>query len=325
MSNTYLKILELLQQNKSLVLVSIIKSQGSVPRGAGANMIVLGDGSSFGTIGGGKIEYQSIIDAQVYLKEKRNHIEKFRLNLTDDLGMTCGGSADVLFHYIDANNESIELFKDIHKKSQDEKNSWMITKINSKQEIIIDTVLDNDYQINFNRSNKSELIEKEDILYYIVPLNILSKAYIFGAGHVAQATIPLLKMLGFKCVVVEDRKDLLDSIDSSIEKIHIEYDNIDEINIKDNDYVLSLSRSHQCDLQVVKVMLKKNLKYIGMMGSRAKIAMVKKELLNSGYSQNDIDKLYSPIGLDIKAINPMEIAFSIAAQLVLVRNTSEKV
>lgn len=325
MSTMYNQVLDLLQEGKSLALVSIIKAQGSVPRGAGAQMIVLEDGTSFGTIGGGKIEFRSISDAQTYIKEKRSYLEKFRLDPHSEgnLGMTCGGNADVLFHYIEPSDASISLMSRIVEDSKVDKNSWVITKVGSMDDIVIETVFDNEYEVEFSRSTRCELVEQDNKLYYIEPLNIASKTYVFGGGHVAQATIPLLQMLGFQCVIIEDRKELLDSLDygDSVTKIYKEYSDIAEIGVNENDYVISLSRGHATDLEVLKVMLGRHPKYIGMMGSRSKVAIITKELKEFGYSEEDLSNLYSPIGLDIKASDPTEIGLSIVAQMVLVRNS----
>lgn len=103
---------QMLGQGEEAVLVSVIASSGSVPRGAGARMLVKGDGSTRGTVGGGAVEYRAIQTAMAAMREKASSVRGFSLtkNQIPDLGMICGGEVTVYFQYLDPENSDLRIF-----------------------------------------------------------------------------------------------------------------------------------------------------------------------------------------------------------------------
>jgi len=157
----------------------------------------------------------------------------------------------------------------------------------------------------------------------IVPDTIL---YIFGAGHVAKALADIARLAGFSVAIIDDRKEYanverfphatafyVDKWDKVLEKIEV----------NDSSYVFISTREHHFDELCLKVALQSSAKYIGMMGSRKKIGLLKEYLEKQGIAPAEFQRVSVPVGLDIGAETPEEIAISIAAELVAARKNRD--
>lgn len=149
------------------------------------------------------------------------------------------------------------------------------------------------------------------------------RVYIFGGGHVAQALVPALAAVEFRCIVLEDREDFCrpELFPGAEETRLIQNDDPGAYaDITAEDYIAVMTRGHKDDLVVQAHALKTPAKYIGVIGSRRKTAAVFARLKEMGYTDADLQRITTPIGLDIKAETPAEIAVSIAAQLIMLRS-----
>jgi len=179
-----------------------------------------------------------------------------------------------------------------------------------------------DVQVSFRffRGGDREAIEwaKQEEARLLPP----GRVYIFGGGHVAQALVPALAAVEFRCVVLEDREDFCrPELFPGVEETRL-IQNDDPAayqNITADDYVAVMTRGHKDDLTVQAQALKTPARYIGVIGSRRKTAAVFAKLREMGYTDADLARITTPIGLDIKAETPAEIAVSIAAQLIMLR------
>lgn len=148
------------------------------------------------------------------------------------------------------------------------------------------------------------------------------RVYIFGGGHVAQALVPTLAAVDFRCVVLEDREAFCRSeLFPGVEETRLiqNDDPAAYAGITADDYIAVMTRGHKDDLTVQAHALKTPARYIGVIGSRRKTAAVFARLREMGYTDADLARITTPIGLDIKAETPAEIAVSIAAQLIMIR------
>jgi len=146
---------------------------------------------------------------------------------------------------------------------------------------------------------------------------VAEKLMIFGAGHIGRELCRLGASLGMRLVVVDDRADMLDNFGPSVETILT--DNLYERNfpaIDENCYVVIVTHGHKNDLAVLAKVIKGNFAYVGMIGSKAKVARTFKSLKEMGVSQEQLDRIHAPIGLDIGAEGPFEIAVAIIAEII---------
>jgi xanthine dehydrogenase accessory factor len=146
--------------------------------------------------------------------------------------------------------------------------------------------------------------------------------YVFGAGHISSQVVPFAHRVGFKIIVIDDRPEFSDPLNfPDAEKIfHYTYDDVlKKFPIDKFSYIVIVTRGHSYDQMVLGQALRTDAGYIGMIGSRRKIKTIFDNLVKDGFTMGDLDRVHSPIGVDIGAETPEEIALSIVAELVKVR------
>lgn len=150
------------------------------------------------------------------------------------------------------------------------------------------------------------------------------KVYVFGAGHVAKALVPVLHSVEFDTVVIDDRLEFSNSIRFPESELIVsdEYTElIPSLAMDDESYIVIVTRGHSHDLEVLREAIKLPVAYIGMIGSRKKIAHTFAQLEGEGVSRDTLTKVHTPIGIAIGAETPEEIAISIAAELISIRSS----
>jgi xanthine dehydrogenase accessory factor len=163
-----------------------------------------------------------------------------------------------------------------------------------------------------------------DKTWFAEPLVRAGFVYIFGGGHVAQELVPLLNHLDFRCVVFDDREEFTrrELFPGAVDVVRGDFQNIAAgISIGPQDYAVVVTRGHVSDYDAEAFALRSPARYIGVIGSRTKLAFVSGRLRALGFTDEDLnaERVHAPIGLDIKSETPAEIAVSIAGELILVR------
>ncbi len=309
------QILLNLKQNKKLVLLLVVENKGSSPGRQGFKMLVIDDGNRYGSIGGGATEHKLVNRAKKMLEEnitvpelhEQIHRTEEEMNKS---GMICSGENTVILYPL----------YDIH--------------IDNIQEISGNALLDYETTIkiclNHFRSTNGATIQGQyeftDDKVYKEVVGYKHKVIIFGGGHVSLALSKQMKMLDFYVIVYDNRKDL-DTMTSNTfadEKHVIDYNEIDRyIPEKKDVYVIIASFSHSNDKNILSKLLGKNLKYVGLMGSKNKVKEIFKQLENEGFNKDDLLKVSAPIGVPVKSETPEEIAVSIAAEIINIKNLNK--
>jgi len=247
----YEELLRTKREGKTSALATIVQCAGSSPQKEGAKMLVKGDGSVIGTLGGGCVEADVIQAALAAINDGLPQIIPFQLTEKHG-GLVCGGK----------------------------------------------------------------------ILVYIEPVAPEPHILILGAGHVGKCLSTLAKFAGFRTTVVDDREE------------HANYGNLpDASDILVNDFesvfsrvsvdkttcVVIATRGHNNDFEALKGALRTKAGYIGLLGSRRKRALLFDNLAKVGFSNHDIERVITPVGLPIGSVGPEEIAISIMAQIIQFR------
>ncbi|MFV0399140.1 MAG: XdhC family protein [Oscillospiraceae bacterium] len=144
--------------------------------------------------------------------------------------------------------------------------------------------------------------------------------YIFGGGHVGQSLAPLAVNIGFHVTVIEDRPELESAFSRVQYKVCKPEDYEKEIAVTGSAYGVICTRGHQTDDEALRFCLGKPFRYTGMIGSRKKVGALFGKLREEGYSEDRIKTIFAPIGLDIASSIPAEIAVSILAEILLIKN-----
>lgn len=309
-------IMSELNAGRAAALVTVLSRKGSAPRGAGACMLICGDGSAHGTVGGGALEHAALVKADECLQNKRSELLRYSLTPDDaaSVGMVCGG--EVLLHcwYID--NEMLPLFGDIEARIRDGRDAWLELAINADASVSAARVID------ASPYSQATLIEDGDGFIFTEPITASSRAYIFGGGHIAVELAPLLSHIDFDTVVFDDREEFANAerFPSASRVVLGDFNSISRyVSISERDYIVIMTRGHSYDHALLTQALRTSAAYIGLIGSRSKIERTKSLLLDDGFGESDFMRVHTPIGLPILAETPAEIAVSIAAEMILHR------
>ena len=323
------KIMEAIERGESVVLCTVLASSGSAPRGAGARMAVFADGTALGTVGGGRVELLAARDAKEILKGGedcvRDRLRAFDLTPNDvnSIGMVCGGKVSIYYQLVtEADMPTLCAIRDALKKDE---NSWLYLRARDglveKFTVVTEAEAKEQPELFQNRA----VYCKGEPLVYTEPLVQAGQVYIFGGGHVGQALVPVLAGVGFRVTLFDNRPELANQerFPMANRVILGDYKHIcDYVTLKPQDYVVIMSPGHQSDFALLEQVLRFPLRYVGCIGSRQKIARSQEMLRNAGIPEDVIQSVHSPIGLNIRAQTPAEIAISIAAEMILCRAES---
>ena len=317
---------ETLKNGENAVLVTVVASSGSTPRGAGARMLVSRKGLVAGTIGGGAVEYRCIETAQGLLGAARPVCTSFALNKEDTagLGMVCGGEVRVWFLPLRAGDgRTLRLCREAAERFASGEAFWLITPLQVGEELCLwpggAETGDLPGEVTRALSGAPSLLRTGDRAWFTERLQGPGRVYIFGGGHVAQALVPVLSRLDFSCVVLEDRAEFAAPalFPGAAEVRLIDFDRVlGQVEFTSEDYICIMTRGHQNDLLVQSQVLRTPARYIGVIGSRKKTAAVSAALREMGYTERDLARIVTPIGVPVGGSAPAEIAISIAAQLL---------
>jgi xanthine dehydrogenase accessory factor len=158
---------------------------------------------------------------------------------------------------------------------------------------------------------------------YIEPIEPSPELYIIGAGHVGYHLGKLAQEVGFRLHVVDDREKFanLERFPGAAEVVADDIPAwLGRTTLPPHAYVVIVTRGHTNDLEALRALAERDLRYLGLIGSRAKVARVYDELIAGGISPDVLKTVHAPIGLDIGAVTPQEIAVSILAELIAVKH-----
>ncbi len=319
------EILASAKAGKASVLVSIVAHSGSTPRGAGAKMLVLEEGDCFGTIGGGAIEFEAQNTARQVLQTKQHCMRTFHLSQNDvaKLGMVCGGQATVYLQYISpADTACVKAYeKALHCLSSREA-FVLLTEIETGNVFVLTPKEDEQAPVLYAEITDVCTHLLADGRYLADPFCSSSRALIFGMGHVGAEVVPVLQHLGFYTVAADDRPEFLtkERLPLADERKVVDFeDALAQFEVEETDYIVILTRGHMHDYSVLRRALQTQACYIGVIGSRGKVALSLQKLREEGVSEENIARIHAPIGLPLGGRTPEEIAISIAAEMIRVR------
>lgn len=170
------------------------------------------------------------------------------------------------------------------------------------------------------------VVTEDGIRIYRERIGGRKKLYICGGGHVSMPIIRIGKMIGFTVTVLEDRPKFADNARAAgADRVFCEPfgDGLARITGDEDSWFVIVTRGHRYDTECLECILRKRHAYVGMMGSRRRVAIVKDQLHQKGVSRELLDSVHTPIGLKIGAETPEEIAVSIMAEIIQVKNSRD--
>ncbi len=334
------EVLELLERGQDFALVKLGAESGSTPRAAGAEMLVRRDGTIAGTIGGGLLELTMMKAAVETLERGVSQVTSLALSGTD-LGseekMVCGGSADVLITYVPPGDPALlEVCRAVREAAAARRRAWLFTIVRAEGDVsVTHCLLDDDGCVvgakpcepgelrsavgKLAVHGSIRLADGREVL--VEPLGAPEALVICGAGHVARALAPVARGVGFDVTVIDDRAEFADA--TRFAGCHVVVSPFDaalgHVGVDENTYVVIVTRGHVHDMNVLEQALRTKAPYVGLMASRSKRARVFAALRETGIGEVDLARVRSPIGLEIGAETPAELAISIVAEMIKVR------
>ena len=311
-----------LRRGESVMLLVVAESTGSSPGRAGYKMAVAADGELCGSIGGGVMEVRLVEHAKSMLSEPGAIATGFpatilmeqvhQKNAVNRSGMICSGRQTVLFKTLtSADANTVNTIVESHLPSKPV--TFEIS--NLKFQIVENSA--NNSQKYFSRSSQTDFVYQER-------LGSANNLYIIGGGHCALALSELISRLDFHIRIFDDRPELntLDKNDFADEVTILDgYEELSENVESDEDtYLVVMTLGYASDAVVIRQLVGRDFKYFGVLGSKAKMATLMKELLAEGIDEQRLARIRTPIGLPINSRTPEEIAISIAAEIIAVKN-----
>jgi xanthine dehydrogenase accessory factor len=311
-------IAERLDRNESVILLVVGESSGSSPGREGYKMAVGADGELSGSIGGGLMEVSLVELAKGKSKKLKGKTEVtvidqiHRKDVPNSSGMICSGKQSVILTSLTPENvETTRIVVDALK-----------TRVPS-----VLTITPRGFNIepdkagipnfHFERFTETDFVYREK-------LGFKNDLYIVGGGHCALALSELMSKMDFHISILDDRPELntIEKNKFAHEISFIEsYEGIgDLIPSGTNSYVVVMTLGYRSDETVIRALLDKKFKYFGVLGSKAKMATLMKELRDEGLDDAKLARIHTPIGLPINSRTPEEIAVSIAAEIIAVKN-----
>lgn len=310
--DVFSQALRVLEAGRGVAIACVVGAHGSTPRHLGARMGISEDGEQWGTVGGGRIEQLVTAAGREVAAGAAGRM--VRQHLVRDLAMCCGGAMEVVVTPAASSRAALEALT-----------------ANRTPKILVTPMDGAPLSVRATRSGDPRphhpVVQDGALLDR---LGAAERAVVIGLGHVARHLGPLLAGLGFHVIVCDDGET--GAIDNAVPWASETLQSFDAAEIERrvggfsvDDYVLIVTRDHSIDLRLLEQMIVRDeIGYLGMIGSRGKVGRFRKRLEVRGLLDGEVGaarwaRLRAPVGLNVGAETPEEIAISIAAELVAVR------
>ncbi|MFI5379678.1 MAG: XdhC family protein, partial [Tepidisphaerales bacterium] len=304
-------IADLLAAGQPFAVVTVLHSTGSAPRRAGAKAIVQANGTLQGTVGGGILEARAMEVAMECLKTGGARVFEFRFGGSDpgENLPVCGGKMVLL---VDAEPvQSLAAYAAAAGAMRQRRGGTLVTRF-----------LDGRAEVRWIEGRAEMPGGEYTLVEHLVPP---PRLVIAGGGHVGQALARCAATAGFELVIVEDRPEFARAElfpESADIRLGDFARTLRELPLDGQTFIAIVTRGHRTDAAALEACIGRPAAYIGMMGSRRKVALLRETMLAAGKTtEAQWATVHAPIGLDIGAETPEEIAVSIVAQLITARRS----
>lgn len=328
-----------------MVIATVVKTSGSAPQKPGAKLLVRADGSGVGTLGGGCVEGDIWFAASQLLKSDGS-AEMRDYELNEDLaaqdGLVCGGTMYFLLDPVrkeaeasDFNDEVIAAYEggapvavaslmNVPLGSELVVGSKLLVRENgSSAGSLGDEKLDANAM---NEARRLMAMGKNDYITAESGAEFFIEAYttpptlvLAGGGHVSKAISNIASTLGFRIFVIDDREEFSspERFPEAEQTVVSDYGSaFEKLPIDTNSFIVIATRGHRYDASATASAMRSPASYVGLLGSKRKTILIFEELFAQGFTMEEVQSVRSPIGLNISARTPEEIALSIMSEIV---------
>ena len=337
---------ETLRDGRPCVLATVVRTKGSTPQKAGAMLLVRDDGSGLGTLGGGCVEGDIWFAAQEMLRQEGGpEFKDYYLN--EDIaardGLVCGGTMYFYLEPLRRIDDFLPLGDEILEAYDGGEPVSLATVVNSprRPELLgAKLLLRADGTVSGTLGSpaldepaletarriadigNTESITAEGAEIFVEGFTTPPTLVMVGGGHVGKATADLANLLGYRVYVVDDRpefsnKERFPYAEQVVVAPYHQW--AEHLSINVNSFLVVATRGHRFDDMALESALKTRARYIGLLGSRRKTLMIYRRLMEQGVAKDRIREVYAPVGLNIGALTPEELAVSIMSEIIMVR------
>ena len=338
-----------LNEKHPLVIATVVRTKGSTPQKPGAKLLVRNDGSGVGTLGGGCVE-GDIWFAAKQLMKNRGSAETIGYELNEEIaaqdGLVCGGTMFFLVDPIYEKGQESLFLDEINSaylggepvalaslvKTAPDIDAKLAGKLLIRSDGSVEGTLGADnlnseaikYGIELMAYGNSKYVRSETgAEYFVEGYTTPPRIILCGGGHVSRAIYTFAVNLGFNLTVIDDREEFANNTRFPLGDVVVAENSAEgfrSVEINKNTFIVIATRGHRYDHVSLEAALNTSASYIGLLGSKRKTILIYEELLSKGVSIDRIKDVRAPIGLDINARTPEEIAISIMAEILMIRN-----
>jgi xanthine dehydrogenase accessory factor len=343
--NVFQVAIDILDKGEQGALSTIISSKGSLPMSEKTKMLVTPEGKIIGTVGGGCLEADVWTEARRVMEEGKSSIQQFILTekYAGEQGLNCGGVVEILTEPLPEHGQ--ELFRTMmqlkdsghrgalgtiltdHPRYPEGRRKFLLCDDGSTVGSLGDAALEafivqRGQEILQGEKFAIEPYQTEDgnsVQVFLEPVLPTPTVWVFGGGHVSFYLVRAAKLAGFKANVIDDRPAFANTerFPEADETLVLDYDQVrGQFDFGQDDYVVLVTRGHQHDQKILAQIYDCSARYLGMIGSKSKIAKMWQRLEAQGIDRTYLDRVHAPVGLNIGADNPEEISISVMAEII---------
>lgn len=344
MKEIFREALAAIRAGQRTALSTIVTTSGSLPMARRSKMLVLPDGTSRGTVGGGCLEADVYARARELLAgEARLGLDRFTLTEEHEGagGLICGGTVEIMTEVL-APGPAEPVLEACLEAMERRGEGVLVTQLEPPPSGSAGKLLLRRDGSRVGSLGSEELESRaaeaaaplfgtakfglEDVAergrLFVESVTLVPEVVLLGGGHVSREVARVAAAAGFRVIVVDDRPTFANPErhpDADETRVLHFPEAVASLKIDSETYLVAVTRGHQHDETVVRQALRTPAGYVGMIGSRRKVALLRGRLAAEGFTQEELDRLHAPIGLDIGAETPGEIAVSIVAELIAVQ------
>lgn len=326
---------------KKFAIATVIKTWGSAPRLVGSSMAISADAEMLGSVSGGCVEGAVVKAALAIIESGVPQLLHFGVSDEDAwaVGLSCGGKIDVFVApFIKSKNDPVEnlIWEKLVEAIDNNNGCVLLSRLNNEQSAHVFINADGSFIKNLEddiliekglhayQERKNQIIEHLGVSYFAQVFQPKSKLIVIGSAHISVDLVDLANQFGFETIVIDPRglfsnkTQFISSPNQVFEKWPAEV--LPDLSLDTYTYAVMLTHDPKIDDQALHVFLKSEVAYIGALGSRKTAAKRMARLTEAGFSEEDMARIHGPVGVNIRAKKPKEIALSILAEIISVKN-----
>lgn len=317
--------LDWLGQGRSVALATVIETWGSSPQPVGSKLLVDSDGNFQGSVSGGCVEAQVIEEAAEAIADGKPRTVSFGIEdgTAWQVGLACGGSIRILIEPLDTPADSLQELTDDFRSRRP---AALVTELATGARTLVHGALEAGPELaealtDAFRRDKSGLVQARSGETFIDVFNPPLRLVIVGAVHIAQSLLPLAEGLDYDVTIIDPRGAFATAARFGKAKLCREWPDeaLPKLGIDGNTALVALSHDPKLDDPALLCALRSDALYVGALGSKKTHAKRVERLVAAGLPAEAVERIHAPIGLDIGAEGPAEIALSIIAEIVEVK------